>query len=308
MPIAPEPLERGELPGRVREGAASHGRVSEEDSERAEQHSARPRVEPRVHVLAVHEGRRAEGYVREPRGAKGTLVRLDRVRDALGPVVHDDGEQAVAVGGAAASRLVDEDAGFPHCSPGNEKAGENVPGTWKPSYGGKPTLYHGSSGNSRALESIFPLDDTARTQSRGGLPPLALEGPRQPTGVPLAMILGRAEGRAAYPLHTPGVEPLLAGAADPEPGNLGDLDRKGPKRRRRPHRTVFPGAPSSTPCPRRRRAGPGPRQRRAPRDAGVEDSRRDAFGRARIPTPGAMVAQLRPGSPRRLKAGGEVGQ
>ena len=54
----------------------------------------------------------------EPLGAKGALVCLDRVRDAVRLVVHDDGEQVVAVGEAVASRLVDEDAEFSHCSPG----------------------------------------------------------------------------------------------------------------------------------------------------------------------------------------------
>ena len=37
-----EPVERGELLGRVCEGAVPHGHVAEEDSERAEQHLARP--------------------------------------------------------------------------------------------------------------------------------------------------------------------------------------------------------------------------------------------------------------------------
>ena len=73
-------------------------------------HLARPRVEPGVQVLAVHERRRVKGHVREPLGAEGVLVCLNRVRDAVGLVVHDDGEQVVAVGEAVASRLVDEDA------------------------------------------------------------------------------------------------------------------------------------------------------------------------------------------------------
>ena len=117
-----ELIERGELFGRVREGAVPHGHVAEEDAERAEQHLARPQVEPRVLVLAVHERRRMEGYVREPLGAKGALICRDRIRDVFGLVVHDDGEQVVAVGEAVASRLVDEDAEFPHCSPENEKS------------------------------------------------------------------------------------------------------------------------------------------------------------------------------------------
>ena len=95
-----------------------HGHVAEEDSERAEHHLARPQVEPRVLVLAVHGLRRMEGYVREPLGAKGALICRDRIRDVFGLVVHDDGEQVVAVGEAVASRLVDEDAEFPHCSHG----------------------------------------------------------------------------------------------------------------------------------------------------------------------------------------------
>ena len=69
--------------------------------------------------------------------------------------MHDDGEQVMTVGEAVASRLVDEDAVLLHCYPENENAGENVPGTWKPSYRGKPSsIYHGSSGNSRALEVV----------------------------------------------------------------------------------------------------------------------------------------------------------
>lgn len=113
-----ELVERGELLGRVCKGVVPHGHVAEEDSERAEQHLARPQVEPRVLVLAVHERRRMEGYVREPLGAKGALICRDRIRDALGLVVHDDGKQVVAVGETVASRLVDEDAEFSHCSPG----------------------------------------------------------------------------------------------------------------------------------------------------------------------------------------------
>ena len=113
-----ELVERGELLGRVCEGVVLYGHVAEEDAERAEHHLARPQVEPRVLVLAVHERRRMEGYVREPLGAKGALICRDRIRDALGLVVHDDGEQVVAVGKAVASRLVDEDAEFPHCSHG----------------------------------------------------------------------------------------------------------------------------------------------------------------------------------------------
>lgn len=113
-----ELVERGELFGRVCEGMVLHGHVAEEDSERAEQHLARSQVESGVLVLAVHERRRMEGYVREPLGAKGALVCRDRIRDALGLVVHDDGKQVVAVGEAVASRLVDEDAEFSHCSPG----------------------------------------------------------------------------------------------------------------------------------------------------------------------------------------------
>ena len=58
------------------------------------------------------------GYVGEPLGAKGTLICRNRICDALGLVVHDDGEQVVAVGEAVATRLVDEDAEFSHCSPG----------------------------------------------------------------------------------------------------------------------------------------------------------------------------------------------
>ena len=44
-------------------------------------------------------------------------VCLDRFRDAIRLVVHDDGKQIVSVGEAVASRLVDEDAEFSHCSP-----------------------------------------------------------------------------------------------------------------------------------------------------------------------------------------------
>ena len=113
-----ELVEGGELFGRVREGMVLHGHVAEEDSERAEQHLARSQVESGVLVLAVHERRRMEGYVREPLGAKGALICRDRIRDIFGLVVHDDGEQVVAVGEAVASRLVDEDAEFSHCSPG----------------------------------------------------------------------------------------------------------------------------------------------------------------------------------------------
>ena len=113
-----ELVERGELLGRVCEGVVLYGHVAEEDAERAEHHLARPQVEPRVLVLAVHERRRMEGYVREPLGAKGALICRDRIRDVFGLVVHDDGEQVVAVGEAVASRLVDEDAEFSHCSPG----------------------------------------------------------------------------------------------------------------------------------------------------------------------------------------------
>lgn len=47
-----------------------------------------------------------------------TIICRDRIRDVFGLVVHDDGEQVVAVGEAVASRLVDEDAEFSHCSPG----------------------------------------------------------------------------------------------------------------------------------------------------------------------------------------------
>ena len=113
-----ELVERGELLGRVCERVVLYGHVAEEDAERAEHHLARPQVEPRVLVLAVHERRRMEGYVREPLGAKGALICRDRIRDVFGLVVHDDGEQVVAVGEAVASRLVDEDAEFSHCSPG----------------------------------------------------------------------------------------------------------------------------------------------------------------------------------------------
>ena len=113
-----ELVERGELLGRVYEGVIPHGHVAEEDSERAGQHLARPHVEPRVLVLAVHGRRRMEGHVREPLGAKGALICRDRIRDALGLVEHDDGEQVAAVGKAVASRLVDEDAEFSHCSHG----------------------------------------------------------------------------------------------------------------------------------------------------------------------------------------------
>ena len=44
------------------------------------------------------------------------MIRLDRVRDAVCSVVYDDGERIVAVGETVASRLVDEDAEFSHCS------------------------------------------------------------------------------------------------------------------------------------------------------------------------------------------------
>ena len=74
-----------------------------------------------------------EGYVREPLGAKGALICRDRIRDALGLVVHDDGKQVVAVGETVASRLVDEDAEFSHVLLDRKKPGKNVPGTWKPS-------------------------------------------------------------------------------------------------------------------------------------------------------------------------------
>ena len=58
-----------------------------------------------------------EGYVRKSLGAECVLVCLDRLRDAVRLVVHDDGKQIVSVGEAVASRLVDEDAEFSHCSP-----------------------------------------------------------------------------------------------------------------------------------------------------------------------------------------------
>lgn len=116
--IAPASLSsRVELFGRVCEGVVPHGHVAEEDSERAEQHLARPQVESGVQVLAVHERRRMEGYVRESLGAEGVLVCLDRLRDAVRLVVHNDGKQIVSVGEAVASRLVGEDAKFSHCSP-----------------------------------------------------------------------------------------------------------------------------------------------------------------------------------------------
>lgn len=74
-----------------------------------------------------------EGYVQEPLGAKGALICRDRVRDVFGLVVHDDGEQVVAVGEAVASRLADEDTESRIVLLDKKKAGENVPGTWKPS-------------------------------------------------------------------------------------------------------------------------------------------------------------------------------
>ena len=128
-----ELLERGELLGRVCEGMVSHGHVAEEDAERAEHHLARPQVEPRVLVLAVHERRRMEGYVREPLGAEGSLVCRDRVRDVFGLAVHDDGEQVVAVGEAVASDSSTKMLSSRIALLNKKKAGENVPGTWKPS-------------------------------------------------------------------------------------------------------------------------------------------------------------------------------
>ena len=48
-------------------------------------------------------------------------------------VVHDDGEQVVAVGEPVVSRLVDEMLSSRIALLDKKKAGENVPGTWKPS-------------------------------------------------------------------------------------------------------------------------------------------------------------------------------
>ena len=79
---------------------------------------ARPWIESGVQVLAVHERQRMEGCVGEAFGMEGALVRPDRVRYAVRLVTHDNGEQVVAVGEAVASRLVDEDAEFSHCSHG----------------------------------------------------------------------------------------------------------------------------------------------------------------------------------------------
>lgn len=67
-----------------------------------------------------------------PFAQRALSYNLGRVRDAIGLVVHDDGEQVVAIREAVASQLVDEDAEFSHCSLDKKKAGENVPGTWKP--------------------------------------------------------------------------------------------------------------------------------------------------------------------------------
>ena len=79
---------------------------------------ARPWIESGVQVLAVHERQRMEGCVGEAFGMEGALVRPDRVRYAVRLVTHDNGEQVVAVGEAVASRLVDEDSEFSHCSHG----------------------------------------------------------------------------------------------------------------------------------------------------------------------------------------------
>ena len=59
-----------------------------------------------------------KGMSGSPFAQRTLSYNLGWVRDAVGLVVHDDGEQVVAIREAVAFRLVDEDAKFSHCFPG----------------------------------------------------------------------------------------------------------------------------------------------------------------------------------------------
>lgn len=74
-----------------------------------------------------------KGMSGSPFAQRALSYNLGRVRDAIGLVVHDDGEQVVAVGEAVASDSSTKMLSSRIALLNKKKAGENVPGTWKPS-------------------------------------------------------------------------------------------------------------------------------------------------------------------------------
>lgn len=119
-------------------------KMAKEDTEAREESGSCFCGEAGVCAVTVEKIDRVEGYVWQPLSSECRLISLNTFGDRKSLVVRDNHYDVKGGIEAFATGLVNEQAEFLHRdSPKNKKAGENVPGTWKPSHAAKTFFFIG---------------------------------------------------------------------------------------------------------------------------------------------------------------------
>ena len=88
--------------------------------------------EPLIPAMPGHKGRCMERDVRHISSYQTLLIKADRFSDARILVVEYQSKQVIKLSQVIAAGFIDKDTQLCHTNHSKKKAGENVPGTWRP--------------------------------------------------------------------------------------------------------------------------------------------------------------------------------
>ena len=106
--------------------------VSHKYSKRSKQPTSSFKRESLVSAVSSHKGRCMKRNVRHVPSYQTLLVKANRIANARILIMKYQGEQVIGLSQVIAARLIDKDTQLCHTYHSKKKAGENVPGTWRP--------------------------------------------------------------------------------------------------------------------------------------------------------------------------------
>jgi hypothetical protein len=106
--------------------------MSHEYSKCIQQSASGFECEPLILAMPGHEGRCMERDVRHISSYQTLLIKADRFSDARILVVEYQSKQVIGLSQVIAAGFIDKDTQLCHINHSKKKAGENVPGTWRP--------------------------------------------------------------------------------------------------------------------------------------------------------------------------------
>lgn len=101
-------------------------------SKRSKQPTSSFKSEPLVCAVSSHKGRCMKRNVRHVPSYQTLLVKANRIANARILIMKYQGKQVIGLSQVIAARLIDKDTQLCHAYHSKKKAGENVPGTWRP--------------------------------------------------------------------------------------------------------------------------------------------------------------------------------